>query len=281
MAKRPCKRLDTSAVVVKSNQLIEASYHLSLAEQRLLLLTIARLDGSAPLEPGIPHIITAAELADVFGIPLKQAYELIRDAAAKIYARSVVIYRSDGKDPTLDCTHTRWISTIDYVHSEGRISFYFAPGILPFISQLKREFSQYRLTHIARLTSVYAIRLYELLIQWRGRGEREVELIWLRERLQLEGKHANIRELKRWVIKPAIDQINEHSDLWVKWDQRKAGRSVVAFTFTFGPKSENTEKTADPEKPAPKKRMTQKEMERAARPGESWEELKRRLGVGR
>jgi hypothetical protein len=64
----------------------------------------------------------------------------------------------------------------------------------------------------------------------------------------------------------------------VNWTQNKQGRRVVAFIFTFGLKSE---KTADPEKPASKKRMTTKEMERLAKPGESWEELKRRLGVGR
>ncbi|TXK93905.1 replication protein RepB, partial [Methylococcaceae bacterium HT1] len=46
------------------------------------------------------------------------------------------------------------------------------------------------------------------------------------------------RGLKRRVIEPAIAEINEHSNLWVKYGQRKSGRTVTHFQFQFGVKDQ-------------------------------------------
>jgi len=261
-------------VVSKANSLIEATYYLSLAEQRLLLFVIARLDSREDLTAGISHTITASDLAAAFGMPRKQAYELLRDAAERLYERSVIVHRPDAVDPSKDFTLTRWVSTVDFDGSHGQVSLFFAPGILPFISHLRREFAQYQLVHVAQMTSIYAIRLYELLIQWRSTGSRDVSLTWLRERFDLQEKYSNIRDLKRFVINPAVEQINEHSDLWVTWEQRKRGRVIEALIFKFGQKADKTE-------PAPvqskKPKLTREYVQKHAQPGESWEEAWARL----
>ena len=269
-------------VVSKTNSLIEATYHLTLAEQRLLLLVIAKIDSRHELGAGISHIITTDDLASAFAVPRKQAYELLRDAAERLYGRSVIVHRPDAIDPNKDYTLTRWVSTIDFDGSRGQISLFFAPGILPFISHLRREFAQYQLIHVARMTSIYAIRFYELLIQWRSAGSREVLVEWLRERFDLQDKYTSIRDLKRFVIEPAVEQINAHSDLWVSWEQRKRGRVVEALIFTFGPKAEQKPETesqpasSSNSKPA-KPKLTRAYVEQHAQPGESWEEAWERL----
>jgi plasmid replication initiation protein len=171
----------------------------------------------------------------------------------------------------------RWVERIRYSKTQGCIELSLTQSILPYLTALSREFTQYRLQHVVGLPTVYSIRLYELLVQWRSVGERELEVAWLRERFQLAGKYPMLKDFKRWVVDPSVAQINEHTDIWVKYTQKKRGRVIWSFIFTFGPKSE---KKPDPEKPAPNKRLTQKEMASVARPGESWEELKRRLGVG-
>lgn len=264
-----------NVVVTKSNHLVEATYALSLAEQRLLLLALARVDSREPLTVGICHTITLADVIDIYGVSRPQAYDLLCQVAQRLYARSVVIHGPFPHQPDVALIETRWVASIRYHDGQGALSIVFAPDILPFLSQLRERFTSYHLKSVASMTSGYAIRLYELLVQWREAGSRMVELFWLRERLDLGDKYPNIRDFKNRVLRPAINQINAHSDLWVEWDQHKAGRTVVAFTFTFGLKAEKT----DSAKPVPKKRMTTKELERAARPGESWEELKQRLGV--
>jgi plasmid replication initiation protein len=41
---------------------------------------------------------------------------------------------------------------------------------------------------------------------------------------------------KTKVINVALSEINKHSDIWVKYTQRKAGRTITHFLFTFGEK---------------------------------------------
>ena len=77
-----------------------------------------------------------------------------------------------------------------------------------------------------------------------------------------------IYDFKRFVIEPALQDINKTSDMWVRYTQRKTGRRVTHLTFEFGLKS--TPKT----KP---KRLTKKYIEQNSFPGESWENAKKRL----
>lgn len=276
---RTMSRLNT-LIVSKDNHLIEATYMLSLSEQRLLLLTLARIDSRAILQHGICHTITASEIANSYNLPRDQAYELLIHVAERLYERSVVICNPDPERPDVSHLRTRWVASIRYLPSRGAIELIFAPAILPFLSQLKRKFSSYRLEHVAPMTSIYAIRLYELLIQWREAGTRTVEINWLRERFELGDKYPNIRDLKARVLNPAIDQINTHSDLWVNWEQHKRGRVVHALTFTFGPKPQaDAPPTAalTALKPATLK-LTRAYVEQHAYPGESWEEAWERLG---
>jgi plasmid replication initiation protein len=263
--------------VTKANSLVEATYHLTLAEQRLLLLVISRLDSRVELDSRIPHTITAAEVMTVFQVGESRAYQILEEAAERLYTRSVTIHEPDPRQPKSDRLVTRWVAAVNYKPGTGAIELFFAQPIMPFISQLKARFCQYHLANIVPMSSVYAVRLYELLIQWRNAGTRRVELDWLRERFLLGQKYASIRDFKRYVLQIAVDQINTHSDLWVKWEQHKRGRVVHALTFTFGPKAEQKPETesrpASPAKSKPAKpKLTRAYVERHAQPGESWEE---------
>lgn len=264
-------------LIAKANKLIEAAYRLSLAEQCLLLAVIAQID-SRPMakdEVCLSYEVAAADLADLFDIPLNQSYELLRDAADRLAERWVTIERPDPDTPTLAYTRTRWISAIDYLPSEGRLRVFLSPKILPYLTQLAGEFARYKLKYVSAMTSVYAIRLYELLIQWQMQGEREVPVEWLKDRFAVPDCYARLYDLKRRVIEPAIEQINAYSNLWVRWSQRKQGRNVVAFHFEFGLKDRPAERTlsSDPATRVP----TRAEIEQQARPGESWDDARERL----
>lgn len=267
-----------SYLIAKANKLIEAAYRLTLAEQRLLLAVIAQID-SRPTGDRIQDLsfeVSAGTIADLFEVPQKQSYELLRDAAERIAERWVVIEHPDPDTPALASTRTRWISAIDYLPSEGRIRLFLAPKIMPYLTQLAGEFARYKLKHVSAMTSVYAIRLYELLIQWQMQGEREVAVEWLKARFAVPDGYSRLFDLKRRVIEPAVEQINAHSNLWVRWSQRKQGRAVVAFRFQFGLKPNQAVPpvlTAESARGA----LTRAEIERHARPGETWEEARDRL----
>lgn len=250
----------TYLTVVKSNKVIEASYMLSLSEQRVLLACIAQIDSKSELSENYRFEITASGMADLVGLDsLSNAYRDLKKAAEKLYERSVIIDDPDPANPQIAQRKTRWISSIDYVPGEGKLVLSFSFGIIPYLSQLSREFTQYKLKHVAKFESVYSIRLYELLVQWSSAGEREIEVEWLKNQFQVDDKYSRLTDLKKRVIEPAVAEINEHSNFWVSYGQRKLGRTVTHFQFKFGLKNQ----------PKEVKHITEEEINQKARPGET------------
>jgi plasmid replication initiation protein len=243
----PSMKTPPTHLIAKSNLLVESAYKMTLAEQRLLLAVATEVD-THPDKPGVtgetPIEITAGAIGGLFTLPTKEAYELLQDAADRLYDRSVIIEYPDPNpdDPDLTRTKTRWVSAISYLPARGSVRLYLAPKIIPYMNKLSGEFTRYRLQYVAPMTSVYAIRLYELLIKWQMTGEREVQIDWIKKQFMIPDSYSRIVDLKKRVIQPAVDQINEHSNLWVKYSQKKAGRKVVALQFQFGLK-DNERKT--------------------------------------
>ena len=263
--------------VVKSNKVIEASYLLSLSEQRVLLACIAQINSKKELTEHFQFEVTASEIVDLVGLDnFSNAYRDLKKAAEKLYDRSVTINDPDPNNPLITQRKTRWISSIDYIPKEGKLVLNFSSGVIPYLSSLSKEFTKYKLKHVARFESIYSIRLYELLVQWSSMGEREIEVEWLKKQFQVADKYKRLGDLKKRVIEPAVAEINEHSNLWVKFGQRKSGRTITHFQFEFGMKGEEKK----PKKLANEKHymgIAQSVIEKEARPGESYMSTAARL----
>jgi plasmid replication initiation protein len=109
---------------------------------------------------------------------------------------------------------------------------------------LSREFTKYALSDIAGMSSSYAIRIYELLVQYRSIGRREISVDSLRIMLELGKKYPLFADFKKRVIDTAIDQINEYSPLKVTYEQKKTGRKVTHILFSFKEKSKSITNTS-------------------------------------
>lgn len=233
----PKSNSPSTDLVVKSNALIEAAHSLTVAESKLILAAIAQVRRDETITDDVRYIVTANALADMGGFKANHEYRALKQASAKLWEQTIRITEyPNGKGSRPRVLLTRWVQSILYREDEGAVEIRFAKDVLPYLSQLTAEFSQYRLQNVSGMTSSYGVRLYELLVQWRSRGEREVEIDWLRYILQLENKYPSIRDLKRRVIDPAVKDVNDHSDLTVEWGQRKTGRKVTHLQFKFRPK---------------------------------------------
>jgi hypothetical protein len=226
-------------LVVKSNRLVEASYRLTLAEQRIILFAIveARRTQNGLSADNFVDIL-AADYAAMFDVPLKQAYEQIKEAALTLFNRYVILHGISPKTGKPEVMKVRWLSAASYIDGEGTIRLRFAPDMVPYITHLEAQFTRYKLEKVANMSSPYAIRLYELLMQWGSVGKREIELKWLKKTLMVEENYERLGNFKKRVIDVAVKQINEHSDLTTSYAQRKTGRNVTHLTFTFAPKEE-------------------------------------------
>ena len=253
--------------VHKHNDLIQAKYSvMTMPEQLLLLAVIGKSD---PREITAETLIevTVSDFQDLLNSSRKDSYGELKKAVKRLYNRSVVIDNPDPENPRLSSTETRWVSSINYFDGEGLIQLNLAPKILPYLANLKDNYTSFFVRHVASFKSSYGVRLYELLIQWQGKGSREIDIDWLRDQWQLQDKYQAMNDFKKRVIDPAMKDINDHSNLWVKFGQRKRGRKVVAFQFEFGLKDDvSTSKS-----------LTKKQADSLAKVGESYPQLYARL----
>ena len=223
-------------LVVKDNALINASYNLEVTEQRLILLSIIRaretgqgISSDSKLE------IHASDYASRFDVTKEAAYNALKNAVNNLFERKFS-FKEIHKDTNKEIVvKSRWVSRIAYVDDLATLEVTFAPDVVPLITRLEKHFTSYQLKQVAQLTSKYAIRLYEFLIAWRDVGKTPViSLSEFRERLGLEmNEYQKMVNFKSRVLEPAIKQINELTDIHVKYEQYKTGRSISGLSFTF------------------------------------------------
>lgn len=219
----------SNALVTKSNYLIEAEYKLSLNEQRLILSAITKLDGRKPFPKNNQLIITASEFAEAFNTPLKQAYEILEDASSRLYERDIKTFDKEHKIRS----RFRWVDSVKYWDGEAKVTLSFCSHIIPYLTMLHQQFTSYEFKQISQLKTSYAIRFYELLIQFIKTGERYISLGKLRNLLELKTEYTRFFDLKKRIIDPAIDNINNLTDLTVEWDTIKKGRTIIGLIFVF------------------------------------------------
>ena len=214
-------------VITKHNSLIEASYKLTLNEQRLVLLCIARLDTRKPLPKDNLFTITAKEFAETFGIEEKHAYEALDEAASALYERDIKTY--DGKYRE----RFRWVCGIKYHDNEGKVTLGFSTWITPYLTMLHERFASYKLKQIAGLKSIYSIRLLEFLTQFKATGKLLIDLDRFKDRLDIKNEYKRFFDLKRRVIEPAVNELREKSNFLIEWRIIKSGKTVKQLEFTF------------------------------------------------
>ena len=128
-----------------------------------------------------------------------------------------------------------------YAESDSYIKIKFADEVLPLITMLEKHFTSYELQQVASLKSVHAIRMYELLIQYRTVGKLEISLSDLRLKLGIaDGKYPTMNNFKARVLDVGIQQINEHSDISVNYEQVKTGRQIAGLKFSCKQKAKAT-----------------------------------------
>ncbi|MGY0160762.1 replication initiation protein [Edwardsiella tarda] len=219
-------------IAYKSNALIEASYKLTLQEQRFLLVCISRLksgEDAPSSDEQKTMTITAAEFHEAFPDMGRQHAEAkLREAIDRLWDRSVII-RDENKREEF-----RWVQYRgQYLKGEARVEITFSDAIMPYLTQLKGQFTRVVVKNVSSLSSTYSIRIYELLQQFRSTGDRTIALDDFRSMLDLDDKYADFKILNRDLIKPAIAELNEKSDLTVAIETVKKGRKVTALRFRF------------------------------------------------
>lgn len=217
----------------KANALNEAAYTINLVAQRVIILAIIEArDQGVMSEVGGVHRIKASDYQKHFGCDKTTSYRSLKSACESLYGSEFVWTDKDAKGNT-KVNHSRFVQRASYSEGGGYIEVMFGSDVIPLITRLTERYTEYELKQIKDLSSVYALRIFEILMQWFSRRKsQKIKIEDLRARLGIENhQYKTMGNFKKRVLDHAIREINDNTNITASYEQHKEGRNIVAFTF--------------------------------------------------
>lgn len=213
--------------VYKQSDMIQKGRHnLSLQEQRCVLYAISKIKPDDAVFQEYTF-----ELADFYRLCglKKESYTEIKAILKGLSDRSWWIKVAPKTESLV-----RWFSTLRINEGSGKVAIKFHEDMMPYLLELskrKEYFTHYELEYILPMRSQYAIQLYEILKSYqKNRFEWFFDVDELKKQLDCE-KYSNFYDFRRWVIEPAVAEINKFTDIKIAWDTEKEGKKVSRVIF--------------------------------------------------
>ena len=225
--------------VTMSNALTRAGHGLTLAEKRIVMIAVSKLDSRRVLKPGeVPRTrITAAEYAEAADCSMPTAYEALQGAVKQLYNRSITFYepahKRNGKPLPPTRVQMRWVGSVKYQDGEGWVELAWWPDLLRHLTGLQRQFTTYQLQQASALRSGYSWKLLELLMRFESTGWAEYTIEDFKASMDAPPSLSDFGQVKRRIIDPAVKELTEKDGWLIQWQPIKAGRKVKALRFTF------------------------------------------------
>ena len=264
-------RITDDSKVTKANNLIEARINMSLWELRVITRVISLINPYEDKHLGM-HKIYIKDLMNFFGATSNNDYDIIKNVPISLSQKSLVaeVINEETGDkglralPILSDSMTMYSDHGD--ENKAYIVIEFNSKLTPFLLNLGKlyHYRTYRIEHVAKFRRKYSYRFYELLKQWEKIGERPFNILDLKEILGLfkmkqkgrgwgrvpsSEKYKKYHDFIKRVVDPAIEEINEFSDLIVTYSTTTEKRSKKVQKIVFKIKHKAVENVAVEEKP--------------------------------
>lgn len=235
--------------VVQANELIRSKQdELSLLEAKLIRLAISQvLKYDKELKTYTCNIV---DLSNFLNIDKSNIYKEIEQLITNLMSRVITIKNKiPDKNGKYKWFKFHWVSNAKY--DNGQITIKLSDDLTPYLIGLDELFTKYEYSSIISFPTVYAIRLYELLVSYQNTAFKKISDInftgielkkneiafsidYLREYFNCKKKYNNTSDFVRRIIEPSINSINEKT-ISSKFSYRKVkkGRSITHIIFNI------------------------------------------------
>lgn len=226
--------LTGTEIVVQSNILVDSIKRIKLREIKLFSFIISKIN---PLQPNnMCFRMSVAEIAKAIGVQTKESvYRDVRSIIRNLMSKIVTIPDTKTGQKNIDVP---FLIYAKYWDNEGYVDVEISPHLAPYVLNLHRDFTLYKLSNIMYLSSVYAIRIYEMLKKQEIIGSRTFYLDDLRKKLSAFDKFQAYKDFRIYVLDMAIREINKKTDLQISYIPKKVRQKVIAVTFDIKEKEE-------------------------------------------
>lgn len=233
--------------VVEHNSLITSIAKMDKTPLKMFELAVSYINTEEPPKDNIVYL-SKRDLFAFFKVSDNDKHSRFKEAIEKMQKQAFFQIKEEaGKGfkfkSIVPIPYVEWT---DY-HDEVKIEFH--REIMPYLINLKKNFTQHALSDLAELNSKYSIILYRWLSMnynqyehYSAKGGRRAEQVEsyrnpsisikeLRIMTDTVNDYERFQSLETWILKKPLEEINAHTSFDVTYDKIKKGRSIDSIVF--------------------------------------------------
>lgn len=233
--------------VVENNSLITSIAKMDKTPLKMFELAVSCIDTEEPPKDHTVYL-SKNELFAFFKVSDNDKHTRFKQAVENMQKQAFFKIK-EKKEHGFEFENIVPIPYVKWTDYHDEVTIRFSPEIIPYLINLKNNFTQHALSDLAELNSKYSIILYRWLSmnynQYEhysykgGRREEQVEayrnpsisIRELREMTDTINDYKRFTHFETRVLKEPLEEINEHTSFNVSYDKIKKGRSIDSIVF--------------------------------------------------
>ena len=237
----------TKRKVVEHNDLITSVAKMDKTPLKIFELAVSCIDTDNPPKDHTIYL-SKKELFTFFDVSDNDKHSRFKQAIEKMQKQAFFEIREE-KNKGYKMKSIVPIPYVEWTDYDDEVTIRFDQAIMPYLIDLKQNFTQYAISDIMELNSKYSIILYKWLSmhynQYEhysskgGRREEQVEtyrhpsisIQELRTMTDTVDEYKNMTDFTKWILNAPLKEINQYTHLNVAYDKIKKGRSIDSIVF--------------------------------------------------
>ncbi|MGY3743745.1 RepB family plasmid replication initiator protein [Leuconostoc inhae] len=233
--------------VVEHNSLITSIAKMDKTPLKMFELAVSLIDTENPPQDQTVYL-SKKELFAFFKVVDNDKHSRFKEVIEKMQKQAFFQIKKE-QDKGFKFVSIVPIPYVEWTDYHDEVLIRFSPEIMPYLINLKTNFTQHALSDISELNSKYAVILYRWLSmnynQYEhysvkgGRREEQVEnyrnptigMRDLREMTDTVKDYQRIDNFEKRVLKAGLDEINSYTSFNVTYEKVKKGRSIDSIVF--------------------------------------------------
>ena len=243
--------------VVEHNDLISSVAKMDKVPLKIFELAVSCIDTDNPPKDNIVFL-SKRELFAFFAVSDSNKHSRFREAIEKMQ-KTAYFEIKEVKDKGYKMKSIVPIPMVEWNSYNDEVKIRFDIDIMPYLIELKQNFTQYALTDVMELNSKYSIIIYKWLCMhfnqyehYQNKGGRRYNQLEeyrnpsilineLRVLTDTVTEYKRFTHFETRVLKTAIQEINEHTHYSVTYDKIKKGRTIDSIQFHITKKEQPQE----------------------------------------
>ena len=233
--------------VVEHNALIQSVAKMQKTALKMFELAVSCIDTENLPENNTVYL-SKKELFSFFEVSSSSKHSQFKEAIEFMQKQAYFKIKSNKAlgieyESIVPIPYVKWN---DY---NDEVTIQFSEHIMPYLINLKAEFTQYKISELQKLNSKYSIILYRWLSMnynqyehYSVKGGRRAEQVEayrnpsitvkeLREITDTINEYKAMTNFTRKILKEPLEEINAHTSFNVTYEKKKAGRSIDRIVF--------------------------------------------------